>query len=375
KLIKLSSTLNEIKTEQEIEGAIDLINFFESLLTFCKSNLQQVKYLSYLEDIGAECIKFGEMSLAQNTFDYLIKECSENKKLSSLLAKAYLKKAIIDRKQAKWLSAEKELNQAKVLFSKLKDTHGLIQVENVKGNINAERGKLKLAKKYYESALKISSRTKYRIWQGLIEMNLGIVSSMQCNWDDAYSHYKRALTILERENDFTRLAEIRHNMGMLFGLRGEFDSALVEFDRSLEYSYAINHLSLIGLAYLGKGLMYSKTNDNKLALEYCNKAMEIFYQCMDRLSLADVYKVKGMIQRGLSNFEIAESYLLTSLRINEELDNPLNYAETSLELALLYKKWKKSQLAVKYLKFAKSFFEKVGAKANLDHVDNLMKNF
>jgi tetratricopeptide (TPR) repeat protein len=64
--------------------------------------------------------------------------------------------------------------------------------------------------------------------------------------------------------------------------------------------------------------------------------MEICYNLNDRLSIADIYKIKGIIERNLSNFKLAENYLLTSLRINRELNNALNRAETLFELGNLY---------------------------------------
>ena len=91
---------------------------------------------------------------------------------------------------------------------------------------------------------------------------------------------------------------------------------------------------------LSKALIYTKLKDFKLANVFADKAMEIGYKINDRLSIADIFKIKGIIESNLNNYEIAENHLNTSLRINVELENMLNQAETLFEFGLLYKKMK-----------------------------------
>jgi hypothetical protein len=75
-----------------------------------------------------------------------------------------------------------------------------------------------------------------------------------------------------------------------------------------------------------------------------------------------------MNQRDTSNYEIAETYLLTSLRLSEEIESRLNYAEAAYELGILYRKWNKPDLAKKYLKISEKYFAELGAQENLERV-------
>lgn len=352
---------------------VRVLTYFDNLISYAEKHLREIDYLSYLEEVGEICISAGEMVFAKEVFDILLFESGKSAKFALLTAQSYLKRAEVFSRQANWKHAESDLTKAKKIFSEKKDKKGLARVSNLYGSIYAERGKIKLAKKHYEDALKVFTKTKDSIWIGTVEMNLGILQTIQGIWDVAFTHFKRSLTAFEKLSDMKRLAEIRHNMGMLFKNRGELDSAITEFDRSMEYSFAAKYLPTIGLSYLAKGDIYAKMEDYTLAMEFCNKAMQIFYKIMDRLSLADTYKVKGIIQRDTSNLEIAESYFLTSLRINEENENILNYAETSYEIGLLYRKWKKSDLAIKYLKLAKKFFALIGAKEDSAKVELILE--
>jgi tetratricopeptide (TPR) repeat protein len=349
------------------------LTYFDNLISYAKKRLREVDYLSYLEEVGELCINSGEMVFAKEVFDTLLFESSKNSRYTLLTAQCYLKRAEVFSIQARWKQAESDLSNAKKLFAFKKDKKGLARVSNLYGNLYAERGKIKLSKKHYEDALRVFTGVKDSLWIGTVEMNLGILETIRGSWDLAFAHFKRSLTAFEKLSELKRLAEIRHNMGMLFKNRGELDSALNELDRSLEYSFSANYLPTVGLALLAKGDIYTKFEDYTLAMEFCHKAMQIFYKIMDRLSLADAYKIKGIIQRDTSNHNIAESYFLTSLRINEENENLLNYAETSYEIGILYRKWKKSDLAVKYLKLAKKFFNLVGAKEEVAKVELVLE--
>src|SRR4030065_2292175 len=99
----------------------------------------------------------------------------------------------------------------------------------------------------------------------------------------------------------------------------------------------LGYMPLVVLCYLSKRDVYTKQNDNMLASAFADKSMEIAYRLNDKLSVADIYRIKGVIQKKMNNFTAAENCFLTSLRINKEVSNKYNYAETAFELGLLYK--------------------------------------
>jgi len=109
-----------------------------------------------------------------------------------------------------------------------------------------------------------------------------------------------------------------------------------------------------------KAYIYCKIKDYVMANAFALKAMEIAYKINDRLSIADIYKIKGIIEKNKKNYTLSENYFNTSLRINNELENILNQAETLFEMGLLYKQmrdFKQSKIcfnkAIKKYKFLK----------------------
>lgn len=349
------------------------IQFYtDNLLSFCKNILKEELYLNYLLELGEICLSFGEIYYAESVYSSLISLAENRNKYKLLIAQAYFNRAEVFVRSTKWKSAEDDLKKSKALYNEKRDKKWLAKVNNLIGIIKSEKGALQSAYKNYIDALNVFSKAKDELWVGIVEMNIGNLRTIQSKWDEAFSHYKRALASFEKLMDLKRLALVRHNMGLLFKNRGELEAALTEFDRSLEYAIEANYYLAKGLAYLGKGDVYAKLEEYALAIEYCNKAMEVFYKIMDKVGLADSYKIKGIIQRDISNHEIAETYLLTSLRLSEEIESLLNFAEASYELGILYRKWNKPELAMKYLKLSQSYFTKVGAKENLERVKIIM---
>ncbi len=349
------------------------IQFYsDNLLSYCKSNLKLNMYLNYLLELGQLCLDFGEIGYAEFLFTNVISMAEAQAKYPQILGQAYFYRAEAHIRSTRWKNAEDDLKKSNRIFSEKRDIKSIARVNNLNGIIKSEKGNIKGALKNYSDALKIFSKIKDELWVGIVEMNIGNLLTIQSNWDEAYAHYKRSLAAFEKLMDLKRLSLVRHNIGMLFKNRGELEAALTEFDRSLEYAMDANYLLAKGLALLGKGDVYAKLEEFAIAMEYCNRAMEVFYKIMDRVGLADTYRVKGIIQRDISNLEIAETYLLTSLRLSEEIESILNYAEAAYELGILYRKWQKFDLAKKYLSLSKSFFAKVGAKDNLERVKIIM---
>ena len=159
---------------------------------------------------------------------------------------------------------------------------------------------------------------------------------------------------------------------MLFTEKKEYQSALSEFDLSITSALKAGYLPSLALSYLGKAFIYVQLEDYILANAFADKAMEICFKLNDRLSIADIYKLKGIIERKLQNYRSAENYLLSSLRINEELENVLNQAETSLELGILYSELDKKEEAIDYFKFSLSYYKKQRAPLMVKKIQELI---
>ena len=133
-------------------------------------------------------------------------------------------------------------------------------------------------------------------------------------------------------------------------------------------------LPSLAVSYLSKAYIYTQSEDFILANAFADKALEVCFKLNDRLSIADIYKIKGIIERNLKNYSAAENYLLTSIRMNKELENEQNEAESSYELGILKCESKKYEDALPYLQASYNYYKKVNVPHMLVKIEKLMSN-
>ena len=124
---------------------------------------------------------------------------------------------------------------------------------------------------------------------------------------------------------------------MMYFEQRMYERAIVEFDGVITIASDRLYQTLLAISYLGKANSLALMNNNKAGLEFCYKAMDVAIKIEDRLTIADVYRVIAIIEKNYKHYDLAEKYLNISLRLNDEIKNRLNTAETSYEFGLLYK--------------------------------------
>lgn len=321
------------------------------IVTYAENKVNEKKYLGLLLALGKSCNNHGEIDIAKEVFGKIIEKKGNN--FLNIKGYSNLQLAIIESNQANWYTTKRYLGNALKIFGETKDKMGLAECGNLLGTIEAEKGKITLAKIHLENAYSSVKLKRINLIKTKIEVNLGIVYNMLEKYDEAEKFFNRALTTFEHEK--RQVAEIKHNLGMMYLKSGKYKQAIKEFENSLKISEAENFSKIMGISYLGLGETYLLMGDRKKALSCTEISFEKSSKINDRLTIADIYKVKGIIHHEDNKYETAENYLLTSLRINKELKNEMNGAETNYQLGILYEKMKKRtesrnnfNLALKY---------------------------
>jgi len=343
------------------------------LVTFASTRISEDNFLVLLLLLSNVTLTYGDFNTSINLCDKLISLSSDNPLLSDIAANAYLVKGEIFSRQANWELSFSEINRARNLFLAINDNSGIAKCENLLGTIYGDLGDLTNAMEHFESALSLINDQINYSFSGKIEVNLGIVNTIQGKYDGAISYFRRALINFEKISELKRVSEIHHNVGMVYSKKNEFSSALNSFDECIKLAVKLGYLQTCGLAYLSKAFVYSQLKDFKLSLAFADKAMEIAYKLDDKLTIAEVYKIKGIIQRESGNLPASENLLLTSLRLNQESGNQLNEAETYHELGLLYKEMDLVDKSKKYLDKALQYFRKINAEPEINKLESLLK--
>ncbi|MGD1007634.1 MAG: tetratricopeptide repeat protein [Ignavibacteriaceae bacterium] len=348
--------------------------YIDLLITFAADKLNKAKFIELMLYIGEICIARGELEIASQTYTQILSKINNEDRLENIAAHSLLALGEVNSRQAKWKKSIDFINQAKKYFSKQNDIKGIAKCNNLLGTIYADRGSIKKATECFEKSLSFLNPLTDIALIGRIETNIGILNSIKGDYDDSLLYYQRALIKYEQIKDALQMSKLRHNLGMLHTQKGEYESALREFDRSIVISIKAGFLPNLALSYLSKSYIYAKSNDLPLASAFVDKSFELSRKINDRLSIADIYKIKGIIERKLKHYDLSENYFLTSLRLNAELENILNHAETLSELGELFIEINKKEEAKKCLKAALKDYKKIGADLHIKRAAAQLKN-
>ncbi|MCU0413436.1 MAG: tetratricopeptide repeat protein [Ignavibacteriaceae bacterium] len=356
----------EISTSPQTRFQID------QLITFAESKLPEDKFIEFLIYLGQHTIIAGENPIAIEIHDKIIRLCSDKTEMADITANALLALGEIYSRQAQWEFSITYLDKSIKIFRDENDSKGNIHCQNILGTIHGDQGNLNKAKEHFENALTALQELKDTSLIGTIEINLGIINNMQGNYNEALSYLKRALLNFEKIGDLRRVAEIKQNLGMVYTKKKEYTAAINEFNESIELSIRSSYLQNLGIAYINKASVYLHLSDTDLAGAFADKAMEIANKINDKLSIAEVYKIKGVISSQKNQIGAAENSLLTSYRLNKDLNNQLNLAEVACELGILFKKKGENDKGNKYLNEALGYFKKIDSKADISYLEKLI---
>jgi tetratricopeptide (TPR) repeat protein len=357
-----------VDNEAELQIKIDL------LITFAQKKLKSDKYSEFLCHLGDLEKTSGDPDLAIMIYKSVLNYKDDNQGNSdSVIADVCCNLCELYRRKSNWDICFSYIAKAKEIYKLYGDDSGLSRCYNILGTVYGEKGNFIKAKHCFESSLKLLANSKNLDQVGKTEINLGIVNEITGDLEKAMTYYRMALFKFTKKNDIKRLSEIYHNLGMLSLNKNNLKQAIYDFDNSIHFCTIINYLPVMGIAYLGKSIALAKKNDLKSAEEYADKAAALFNKTKDRMSAAEVYKVKGIIYREKKKYSKAEFYFSTSLRLNIELGNKLNEAETNVELGILLKQTGETEQSNDKLSQALLYYRSIKSAGRISEIESLTR--
>ena len=364
------SELDKSQVEYKVPKGIDHRIMVDKMITHCENEMSEEKFFNLLLDLSQLMWHCGEITFSLEIAENLLGKLNSDTKYISFEAEANLMISKIYWSQAIWDDCNYYVSKAMELFESISSESGIAKCENMLGTLYGEKGEFEKAQQYLESALKHLKEDDDSSSLATILTNLGIINTITRDFDKAVLNYKTAIEKFENLSDTRRLSRVYHNIGMLYTRMEKYDEALDEFNKCISYSLENGYLSNCAVAYVGKAFIYTKLKNSALADAYSDKAMEIAYKINDTLSIADIYKIKGMIQNEMDNFQLSEEFFENSLRLNKDLENKLNAAESAIELGNLLQKNKRDEEAKPHLDSAVSYYKKIKDE---DTIDNLLE--
>jgi len=334
----------------------------DRVMTFAREKLDDTKYYHFLTEFGKLMIAGGEFFLASEIFSNILKFSAGKDDLLQIKAQAKTNLARLSERQADWETALNQLNEAKQIFESINDNKGLSQCEHLLGVINSRKGNLNDARNNILKGLSYLSGLNEPLLSGNLELNLGNIEAKSGNFDEALKYYQSCLSKFQEVGDNRRVSEVWNNIGLVHIQTKEFGSALYELAECTKIALEGRYLPILGIGYVNRALSYIEIDELKLASFYAAKAMDVCYQVNNTIAIADIYKLKGIIARKQSEFQLSEEFLKASLRLNSELKNDLNFAESAVEIGILYKELKIDKSRDFYFNKALEYYQSIGAR-------------
>jgi tetratricopeptide (TPR) repeat protein len=331
------SEQDKSQVEYELPKGTDYRLVVDRMITHFEEHLPEEQYYNLLLDLSQLMHFAGENAYSLEIAQYLQSKVESLDDFKSALAETNLIISKIYWSQANWDDCKYYISEAERLFESISSQSGKTKCENMLGTLYGEKGEFDKAKEHLENALTLMEDDDLSS-HAMILTNLGIINTINGDFEKAAWNYKNATQKFEKLNDVRRVSRVYHNLGMLYTQMENYDAALEEFNKCITVSMDNNYLSNCAVAYVGKAYIYTKLNNPELADAYTDKAMEIAYNINDTLSIADIYKVKGMIQRDMDNFQLSEELFENSVRLNKDIESKLNEGESAAELKKLQEK-------------------------------------
>ena len=344
-------------------------------ITYSEKNLPANKFCEFLLNLGNLCLANGKLTIAGEIF----RKANNTSSDISIKAESILGLAEIYSRRAAWSRSFKLISEAESLYKNTEDKIGKAKCENILGTIYGEMGDIDSARSHLltglnlvKTDLNLINAKKDLEMVAKIETNLGIVESILGNSADSIRYLNAAMNTYKQLDYKKNEAEVNLNIALVYLESGMPEAAVTVLDEGISLAKEYKLMSVLCLFYLAKSEALIAMETLYYAAEFADKALELSHYLDDKLSLADLYRVKGIIERKLKNYSSAENYLLDSLRINSSLKNEKNIAETSFELAMLYKEMDNANSKQSYLKRSLDYFNQISAAEKVKRIQELI---
>jgi tetratricopeptide (TPR) repeat protein len=238
---------------------------------------------------------------------------------------------------------------------------------NALAGFDLERGRMDQARERYRMALDLAGADA--ALAGKIEQNLGILASMQGSWAQALDHYERSLRACGAAGDQRGCAIGYHNMGRIRAEQKQWAEAATHFRDSLHLAGLAADCHLIGLAYLSQAELHLALARYEAAKDCAEAALHAFASMDARRDRAGAHRVLGSVFREMNRPSLAESHLRAALETAVGTACPLEEADSSRELAILYQRQGRRLDSVKLLERARGLFGTLNAPHEVADLD------
>lgn len=232
-------------------------------------------------------------------------------------------------------AANKYALEAELLASKSQDKHGLVEANNLLGDIAKERFDYTNAMTYYVQALR-NVKTDDNLNRIRSKTNIGRTFFLQRDFDSAEENLKTAFDLNVEIREPLHTAIINEYLGDLYLVKEIFGKARSHYKKALETRSAMNDLHAAAKIARRMGKLSLDLNDLESADIYYGTALDFHSQLNDLQEIANDNLVLGKVHENMEDYQTALEEYETAVDLNTQLGNNLKLGESVSQIAGLY---------------------------------------
>src|SRR5438477_5702767 len=255
----------------------------------------------------------------------------------------------------------------------LKDRMMEVRALNVCGAIALERGGIDEATYFFSRAQEEATDDSDMATVGRCANNLGIIANMQGDYRRAVIAYTRAIAAYEQAHFGRGVAESRHNLGIVCRAQGRLDRALETAQLAINEARALGDQQLTAQAVAGLAEIHVARGEGDRALAEVERAIATHRELKDPVREAEDLRIKAGALGLAGRRGEAETMLRDVIQRATEHGRPLLLAMAERDLALLLIQAGDVPAGKAAAQRARSSYQRLSARAEIDKLDDLLE--
>ncbi|MBN1887023.1 MAG: tetratricopeptide repeat protein [Thermoflexales bacterium] len=238
-----------------------------------------------------------------------------------LRAEIYSELGWISLRRGDLAAAHTWLEQGLTLVSHTQHYAVLSSILNRLGAVHYHRGEWSQAAGCVERALELRERLGDIVGYARSLNNLGILKQASGDWAGALSCYERAVESHERIGEVEGLALAHTNLGVLYTIRGEWAKAEENLLRSFALAQGIAHPYELAQAHMNVGRLYLLQERWAECARHLDAAIPLYTEAgaQANLNLSDTYWLQGLLRLEQGQTDVALEWAGRSHKLLREV--------------------------------------------------------
>lgn len=206
-------------------------------------------------------------------------------------------------------------------------------------------------------------------------MNIGVISQLLKDYDEAEKFLLQALEIGARENLIHRQGQIHGNLGIIELNRKNYGLSIDHHRKAIGYFEKINARTQSAVAYQNMGFSYAKSGNNPEAEKAYDQSLDLRLVTGDSLGYARGLRYKAELFLDTDQLSIAQDLLSDALTVTKAYNNEVLLSEIYQLQFRSYEEQRDFRKAFEVHKEYMAIKDTLTAKANRNKLSELTAEF